>query len=66
MGISLLIAGRTQEAIAQFSWALRLNPNLGQAHLYLAMALASEGRSDEALHWTAELQRLEEEVKRDG
>ena len=25
-----------------------------------------EGRSEEALHWTAELQRLEEEVKRDG
>jgi DNA primase len=27
---------------------------------------AREGRGDEALHWTAELQRLEEEVKRDG
>ncbi|MDP8988780.1 MAG: DNA primase [Acidobacteriota bacterium] len=25
-----------------------------------------EGRSEEALHWTAELQRLEEEVKREG
>jgi DNA primase len=27
---------------------------------------AREGRGEEALHWTAELQRLEEEVKRDG
>jgi DNA primase len=27
---------------------------------------ARKGRADEALHWTAELQRLEEEVKRDG
>jgi DNA primase len=27
---------------------------------------AREGRPDDALHWTAELQRLEEEVKRDG
>ena len=26
---------------------------------------AREGRPEEALHWTAELQRVEEEVKRD-
>jgi Flp pilus assembly protein TadD len=42
------MVGRTQEAIAQFEWALRLNPNLAQVHMNLAIALESADRSGEA------------------
>jgi len=40
--------GRSQEAIAQIEYALRLDPDYGKGHHGLAVALASQGRDDEA------------------
>jgi Flp pilus assembly protein TadD len=50
--------GRTPEAIAQFEAALRLNPNLAQVHLNLAIALESAGRSSEAAAHVEAARRL--------
>ena len=42
------MVGRRQDAIAQFERALRLNPNMAQVHVNLAIALAGAGRAGEA------------------
>ena len=63
--------GDDNECLAQADACLRrLQANFQRGQLDELRARVKmagrEGRSDEALHWTAELQRLEEEVKRDG
>ncbi len=63
--------GDDTECLAQANACLRrLQTNLQRGQLDELRARVKtagrEGRSEEALHWTAELQRLEEEVKRDG
>ncbi len=47
-GSWLMRRGRSQEAIAQIEYALRLDPDYGKGHHGLAVALASQGRDDEA------------------
>ena len=63
--------GDDNECLAQADACLRrLQANFQRSQLDELRARVKtagrEGRSEEALHWTAELQRLEEEVKRDG
>ena len=63
--------GDDNECLAQADACLRrLQANFQRGQLDELRARVKtagrEGRSEEALHWTAELQRLEEEVKRDG
>ena len=52
------MANHSREAITQFERALRSNPNLGEAHLNLAMALQSLGRTTEAAAHFQIAQRL--------
>ena len=40
---------RTDEAVEEFQRALDLNPNFAAAHGYLALALAFDGQSDQAI-----------------
>ena len=40
---------RTDEAVEEFQRALDLNPNFAAAHGYLGLALALDGRSDQAI-----------------
>jgi len=63
--------GDDNECLAQADACLRrLQANFQRSQLDEVRARVKmagrEGRPEEALHWTAELQRLEEEVKRDG
>ena len=52
-------AGRSKEAIAQYTEAIRLSPTSALAHQNLAIALAGEGRLDEALQECLESLRLD-------
>src|SRR5262249_43616178 len=49
LGYLALSRRRTDEAVEEFQRALDLNPNFAVAHGYLAMALALDGRSEEAI-----------------
>ena len=52
------LAGRTQEAIPQYEAALRLNPELAQAHYNLGFALEGVSRMQEAIPQYEEAVRL--------
>ena len=49
IAISLLNAGRVEEAIAHYNKAFELNPTYGEAHYNLANSLVRLGRLDEAV-----------------
>jgi tetratricopeptide (TPR) repeat protein len=49
LGVALAHQGRFDEAIAQYSEALRMKPDYPGAHLNLGLALAGQGRFDEAI-----------------
>jgi protein O-mannosyl-transferase len=49
LAMALQDAGRTGDAIAHYSEALRINPRFLDAYDNLGLALASEGRTDEAI-----------------
>ncbi|HUI05468.1 MAG TPA: tetratricopeptide repeat protein [Verrucomicrobiae bacterium] len=49
LGVALEKTGRTQEAIAQYEQALRINPNIAEVHNNLGLALAETGRTQEAV-----------------
>jgi len=49
LAMALQDAGRTSDAIAHYSEALRINPRFLDAYDNLGLALASEGRTDEAI-----------------
>jgi tetratricopeptide (TPR) repeat protein len=49
LGYVALSKRRTDGAVDEFQRALDLNPNFAAAHGYLAMALALDGRSEEAI-----------------
>jgi tetratricopeptide (TPR) repeat protein len=59
LGQALAGQGRIDEAIAQYSKAMRLKPDDPQAHLNLGAALAAQGRIDEAIAKYSEALRLE-------
>jgi tetratricopeptide (TPR) repeat protein len=48
-GLGLLKAGRTQDAIAEFEAALRINPDYAEAHNNLGVALSKTGRLGDAM-----------------
>jgi Flp pilus assembly protein TadD len=56
LGLVLLIAGRTAQAIAQVRKAIELDPHFALAHWILGCAHASESRHEDAL---AELEAVE-------
>jgi tetratricopeptide (TPR) repeat protein len=58
LGRALAGEGRIDEAIAQYSQALRLKPDFPLAHLNLGLALASQGRIDEAIAQYSEALRI--------
>jgi protein O-mannosyl-transferase len=60
-GTLLAIAGRNQQAIAQFEEALRLRPNSADAHFNLARALAESGLRPEAIGHYQQALRLNPE-----
>jgi TolB-like protein/lipoprotein NlpI len=49
LGNSYRWSGRHPEAIAAYSRALRLSPELGAAHAFIGLSLLGQGRPDEAL-----------------
>jgi tetratricopeptide (TPR) repeat protein len=59
LGRALAVEGRTDEAMAQYSEALRLEPGNPEAHNNLGIALAGQGRIDEAIAQSSEAVRLE-------
>ena len=48
LGCVYLFARRFDDSLAEFEWALRLNPNFSMAQGYYGLALAYCGRSEEA------------------
>jgi len=48
-GLSFVSRGRMEEAIPHFREALRINPNLAEAHVSLGLALAHRQKLDEAV-----------------
>jgi tetratricopeptide (TPR) repeat protein len=58
LGNALLSAGRTDDALASFHEALRLEPGFAMAHNNLGNALTRAGRMDEALPHLHEALRL--------
>jgi Tfp pilus assembly protein PilF len=59
LGAVLGEAGRTEEAIAALSTAIRFQPNNTKAHVNLGAALASAGRREEAMRILSEAVRIE-------
>jgi tetratricopeptide (TPR) repeat protein len=49
LGNSLMAQGRTDEALAQFTWALELDPNSDEAHLAMCEGLRQARRFDAGL-----------------
>ena len=62
LGQALLWAGRSEQAVASLSQALRFAPNHPDANYQLALALADLGRIDEALPCYAKAVRLQPAV----
>jgi tetratricopeptide (TPR) repeat protein len=58
LGLALADQGRIDEAVAQYSEALRLKPDYPEAHNNLGLALAGQGRIDEAMAQYFEALRL--------
>jgi len=58
LGLTLLYAGNTAEAIAHLQESLRLQPDYADAHFGLGLALAASGRLPEAIAHYAEAVRL--------
>jgi len=58
LGMILKQQGRVSEAIAHFSAAVALNPNLAEAHQNLGRALVDQGRMAEAIPSLTEAVRL--------
>jgi TolB-like protein/Flp pilus assembly protein TadD len=56
LGYELLTAGRIPEARAALARALEINPNFSIAHLYVAWLELHEGRPDQALAATQQIQ----------
>jgi len=61
LGVALMSAGRSDEAIAHYDAALQLQPDDSHAHNNLALVLAARGRSEEALAHYFEAVRLNPE-----
>ena len=59
LGMLLYRDGKPEQAIAQYTEALRLEPDDPEVHVDLAMALAGAGRSTEAMAEYAEALRLD-------
>ena len=52
LGSDLSQAGKVQEAIREFEYALRLEPDSADAHIGLGTAMSKLGRSEDAIrHW---------------
>jgi lipoprotein NlpI len=47
-GVILWNAGKIPEAKAQFEQAVKLDPNMAEAHYWLGMATVNEGKTAEA------------------
>jgi Flp pilus assembly protein TadD len=60
-GIALAQAGRLDHAEAQFRAVLSANPANAKAHQNLAVALAQQGKVEEARTHQAEAKRLRDE-----
>jgi tetratricopeptide (TPR) repeat protein len=58
LGAALADQGRIDEAIAQYSEALRLQPDYPKARVNLGVALAGQGRIDEAIAQFSEALRI--------
>jgi protein O-mannosyl-transferase len=59
LGVALANRGRIDEAMAQYSEALRLKPDFPKAHVNLGVALAGQGRLNEAIAQLSEALRLQ-------
>jgi tetratricopeptide (TPR) repeat protein len=59
LGQALANQGRFNEAIAQYSAALRIQPDFYRAHLNLGAALAAQGRMDAAMAQYSEALRIQ-------
>src|SRR5262249_41366786 len=58
LGCVYLFARRFDDSLAEFEWALRLNPNFSLAQAYYGLTLAYCGRSQEALQSVQRALRL--------
>jgi tetratricopeptide (TPR) repeat protein len=58
LGAALADQGKTEEAIAHYSEALRIKPDYADAHNNLGVALAGEGKLDEAIAHYSEALRI--------
>ena len=48
-GVALAVEGKLDEAIAEYRAAIRIKPDLAEAHSSLGVALAEQGKLDEAI-----------------
>ncbi len=58
LGFALAAQGKTDQALAHYAEALRLDPDLADTHNNLGMALAAQGKLDQAMAQYAEALRL--------
>jgi tetratricopeptide (TPR) repeat protein len=58
LGLALAGQGKIDEAITQYTDALRIKPDFAEAHLNLGNALAAQGRIDEAIRQYTEALRI--------
>ena len=58
LGLTLANKGRINEAIGHFSEAVKVNPNVAEAHKDFAIALAKQRNIDEAIHHYSEALRI--------